>query len=146
MKIKLLFCIIVATIITTIFFNKSFKANNYSELELKYLLTGDIAAYTHEGYWYQGDSCCSSYEDYSYDILFTKKNNVWTWSYQRSNNPNFPSNQSSSTNFAVVHYSCEQRRCLPYPRIMKGSYCFNDCWEKCLEEVQSKISMFLCSL
>ena len=148
MKKKFLLGIVASTFVAAFAFNQSFKSTNSSDLELKYLLAEDIAAYTHESSPFVGDSC--SYRDtpHHYTLHFQKRNRKWNFSISWTSSKGGGSNDggggdNSGGSYCTQTHECYQRECLGWPRTMPGKYCTNDCPQKCSEEAAANATVWI---
>ena len=125
MKTKLLSSLIVASIIGAIGINYSLSSNNSSELELKYLLAGDVNAESREGHWNTGVDSCAQRDvqpHETYTIVFTKRNKTWKaslsgiWGVGGSAEGGGTGGDSFTYNG-----SCSRTKCIPYPKEIKRS-------------------------
>lgn len=133
MKTKLLSSLIVASIIGAIGINYSLSSNNSSELELKYLLAGDVNAESREGHWNSGVDSCAQRDvepHETYTINFTKRGKTWKVAAFGGEVG------GSGTGGASFTYNgtCIRTRCVPTPKEIKGSECWVDDVMECARQ------------
>lgn len=153
MKTKLMISFIAVSMVAAIGINYQWTPNNSSELELKYLLAGDIEAHAHEEYYYGGDSCSQRNVPHPYTLHFAKRNKKWNCNISLVNisgndgggSVGAGGENSGGDTFDMGPVNCIQTECIPWPRTMPGKYCQNDCPIKCMEEAVAAKNLWISS-